>query len=335
MAAGTGLTTPEFAVLLAYTKIGVYQDLLASDIPEDPYLGQALPAYFPAALHERFPDHFERHPLRREIIATVVANNVVNRAGTSFVFRMSEETGAATADIVRAHRVASDVFAIGRSHRRDRGLRTSDQRESTQVTMVLEARKLVERATRWLLRNRRSPLDIDATVSLLPLRASRRWPSTCPTWSSAADRDELKLVADGLVEDDVPPDLAAKVAGLNTAFSGLDIVEVAQALKRPVVQQVADVYFQLGDWLDLDWLRDRIVALPRDDRWQALARAALRDDLYQEHAALTADVLRVGDADADPRALVDRWIEQNRAVVQRFAALLDDIKSASSSTSPP
>ncbi len=327
MAAGAGLTTPEFAVLLAYTKIVVYRDVLASDVPEDPWLSQALTGYFPAALQDRFSDRFQRHPLRREIIATSVTNNLVNRAGTSFVFRMSEETGAFTADIVRAHRAASEVFGIDELTAE---IEASRQRlhGGTQVLMVLEARKLVERASRWLLRNRRRPLDIGATVSFFRPgidTLAERLSELCV----GTDRSEICDGADALVAANVPADLAARVARLNLLFSGLDLVEVAQALHRPVTEEVAPAYFRLADWLDLDWLRDRINALPRADRWQALARAALRDDLYREHAAVTAHVLDSGPPGTDSRSLVEGWAEHNRAAVERFSALLTDIKAAS------
>jgi glutamate dehydrogenase len=325
MAAGMGLTTPEFAVLLAYTKIGVYQDLVASDVPEDPYLGQALQQYFPAHLGERFADHLARHPLRREIIATSVANSTVNRAGTSFLFRMAEETGADTADIVRAHRVASDVFGIGQLTAEIEGCEKQTS-ESTQVAMILEARKLVERGTRWFLRNRRSPLDIEAAVSYF-LPGIDTLAQHLTDLVMGADRDQLRQAAAGLVAAEVPADLAARVAGLNYLVSGLDIVEVAQALKAPAVEAVAEVYFHLGDWLALDWLRDRIVALPRNDRWQALARAALRDDLFREHAALAADVLRKGAPGRDRQSAVEAWTDTNRALVERFSAVLSDIKA--------
>jgi glutamate dehydrogenase len=194
------------------------------------------------------------------------------------------------------------------------------------VSMILEARKLVERAARWLLRNRRSPLDIEATVAHfhpgIAALAQR-----LPELVVGTDRHDLNSAAEALVAADVPAELAVTVAGLNVVFSGLDIVEVAQALRRPVVEEVAPVYFQLGDGLALDWLRDRIVALPRTDRWQALARAALRDDLYREHAALTADVLRMAAPGADPHSMVEAWTERNLGAVERFANLLTDIKA--------
>jgi glutamate dehydrogenase len=279
-------------------------------------------------LRARFAQHFQRHPLRREIVATSVTNSTVNRAGTTFVFRMSEEVGASTADIVRAHRVATEVFAIGRLTA-DIEACEHGIRGATQVAMALEARKLVERACRWLLRNRRSPLDIGATVSRFRPGIDAM-AEGLPELVVGIDRHDLQQATEALIEADVPAQLAEAVAGLNILFSGLDIVEVAQALPRPVVEEVAAVYFQLGDWLAIDWLRDRIIALPRGDRWQALARAALRDDLYREHAALTADVLRMGAPGSDAQTLVEGWTEHNRTAVDRFSALLADIKAASS-----
>jgi glutamate dehydrogenase len=318
MAAGRGLTTPELAVLLAHTKILAYEDLLNSDLPEDPYLRRYLAGYFPTALRERYPDRLDSHPLRREIIATCVANRTVNRAGTSFLYRLGQETGAPTADLVRAHLAAWEAFGIERLRGAIQACE-SQITAATQTDLRLEGRKLAERATRWLVRNRRPPLDIERTVDffadgLATLAAG------LTDLLQGQDRDTLLRAAADLVAADVPELLALATAGLKEMFSGLDIVETASSLQRPV-REVAAVYFLVGDVLHLDWLRDRITALPRADRWQTLARQAVRDDLYRQHAALTARVLI-------ENGTVDAWMARNPAQVRRYLALVDDIQAA-------
>ena len=160
---GGGLTMPEFAVVLAYSKIALFGELLASDVPEDPFLGRELEQYFPEVLRSRYADQIREHPLRREIIATRVTNSVVDRAGTTFVFRLTEETGMAAPDVARAHTAAREIFGLRALWAQIAAL-DDILGTDTQITLLLEVRRLAERATRWLLRNRTQPLDIAATT---------------------------------------------------------------------------------------------------------------------------------------------------------------------------
>jgi glutamate dehydrogenase len=326
-AAGRGLTTPEFAVLLAFAKIRTYEELLESDLPDDTYTRRYLADYFPAPVRDRFGDRLEDHPLRREIIATCLANSTVNRAGTSFIYRIGQETGAATADIVRAHVAAWESFQISRLHAEIEACVTRLS-AAVQVSLALEARKLAERATRWLLRNRHTPLDIERTVGFFT-DGIAGLAGNLPDLVQGRDHDALLRATADLGAAGVPDALAATVAGLKELFSGLDIVEVATSLHRPV-EEVAAVYFVLGDVLRLDWLRDRITALPRADRWQALARQALRDDLYRQHGALTARVLEESGprtSTTPARRPVEAWMNRNGARVRRYLSAAEDIQA--------
>jgi glutamate dehydrogenase len=322
---GKGLTTPEFAILLSYSKITLYKRLLASDLPEDPYLSGELERYFPTPLRERFRDRMREHRLRREITATCVTNEMVNKGGPSFVFRLGEETGAAPADIARAYTTARDVFDMGALWSEIEAL---DNRVEAQMQtrMLLDWRKLVERATRWLLRNRRSPLDIADTVSYFSEGASELT-GRIPQLLLDGDREALERARDQLVEENVPPELAQRVAMLGALFSELDIVDVASATDTPV-EAAAEVYFTLGDRLKLHWLRRHIEALPRDNRWRALARAALRDDLYGQQAELTAEILRSTPEDLPGPERIEAWVEANRESVERALQVLTDINSS-------
>jgi glutamate dehydrogenase len=161
--AGGGLLRPEFAVLLAYTKTLLYDELLASDLPDDPWLSGELVRYFPTPLRDRYADEIREHRLRREIITTQVANELVNGSGTTFLFRLAEETGASVVDIVRAQLVAREVFDLRGVQAAVRDLDNTVP-AAVQTGMLLEARRLVERGTRWLLRNLRRPIDIASTV---------------------------------------------------------------------------------------------------------------------------------------------------------------------------
>jgi len=319
---GAGLTIPEFSVLLAYTKIALYDELLASDVPEDRFLSQELERYFPSALRDRFGAQIRDHRLRREIIATCITNSVVNRAGTTFAFRLSEETGSTAPDIARAHTAAREIFGLRELWAQVEAL-DDVVATSTQISLFLEGRRLVERSTRWLLRNRRQPLDIAATVEFfkpgVPELADRL--PELVTQSAAAALDDAIARH---VEAGVPEDLARQVAALPALFSVLDITEVADSTGRSL-SEAAAVYFALGQQLRLDWLRDQILVLPRDDRWSALARAAFRDDLHAVHASITAEVLRTSEPGSDGREQVLRWLGRIEAAANRCLLVLDDI----------
>jgi glutamate dehydrogenase len=322
--AGQGLTQPELAVILAYSKITLYAALLDSDLPEDAALADELARYFPAPLPERFGERMGEHRLRREIIATRVTNDMVDRAGTTFVFRIGEDTGAPPSDIARAYAVARDVFEVRSLWAEVEAL---DLRvaASIQIGMLLESRRLVERATRWLLTTRRRPLRIAAEVERFA-GGVRAVAATLPDVMVEAEREQWSERVRALVADDVPEELAGRVASLGALFPALDIVEAATATQRSV-EEVAALHFLLGGRLHLHWLRDRIAALPRANRWEAMARAALRDDLFSLHAELTADVLRGAAEDADAAARLDAWIDANRAAVERCLEILGEIRT--------
>jgi glutamate dehydrogenase len=324
-AAHAGLTQPELAVLLAYSKITLYAELLESDLPEDAALTAELGNYFPAPLPKRFADRLERHRLRREIIATRVTNSIVDHAGITFVFRLREDTGASAAEIARAYAIARDVFDMRRLWADVEALDLAVD-ASTQIEMLLEARRLVERATRWLLRSRPHPLDIGAEIDRFAAGAAAVG-EALPGVLVPAEREELEARAAALAEQGVPDDLARRVACLSDRFAALDIVGVADATGSEI-DEVAALHFLVGGRLHLHWLRDRIATLPRENRWQAMARAALRDDLFSLHAELTADILRAAGADlADAEACLDAWIDANRPLVERCLGILSDIRT--------
>jgi len=322
-AAGRGLTRPELAVLLAYSKVVLKDALLNSDVPEDPYLSDDLERYLPAKLRDPFQEQVRRHPLRREIIATHVTNSMVNRVGSTFVHRLGEETGAAAPDIARAYTVGREVFEVRRLWKEIGDLDDLVPAD-VQTALMAEGRHLVERVTRWLLRNRHQPLDIAAEVSRFApgiAALGQELPKLlAPTDAEALGRSAERFGAQG-----VPSDLATRVASLDALYSGLDIIEVARA-KEETVEAVAAVYFALGARLDLHWLRDQIGRLPAGTHWQALAQGALRDDLSSEQRQLTAQVLRHDTTGPDAEAMIDAWVAGNRGSVTRCLEMLEDLK---------
>ncbi|GAA3830117.1 NAD-glutamate dehydrogenase [Sphaerisporangium flaviroseum] len=320
--AGLGLTAPEFAVLLAYTKLVADHELLASDLPDDPFLESWLVSYFPSALRDRFRTAMDSHPLRREIITTCVVNDLVNASGTTFMFRFGEEIGASTPDIARAYLVSRDVFELPGFWRAVEAL-DNQVDTATQLAMLLEGRKLAERGARWLLGNRRPPLDLASTVSFFVDGADGLLPHL-PKLLTGPDLAAFEERRDGFLARGVPADLAERAAVMVPAYSTFDLVEISARTGRPV-NDVAEVYFDLSERLQLARLRERVIALPRDNRWNSMARAALRDDLYASHATLTLAVLTHSEPGLSPEERLARWSEANSAAVARARHTLSEI----------
>jgi len=326
--AGLGLTVPEFAVLLAQAKISAVQQVLDSALPDDPFLRSVLTTYFPEPLQAAYAGEMDRHPLRREIVTTVVVNDMVNTAGTTFLFRMSEETGASVPDISRAWLVAREVYNMAGFWARVEHL-DGQISVATQLSLLLEERKLVERAVRWLLQNRRPPFDIQATIGFFA-DGVRTVGASLPKLLSGRDLATFTERQEAAVAREVPPELAERVAAMVPAYSAFDIVSVAASTGSDVTD-TADIYFNLGGRLQIARLRDQIVALPRDDRWNTMARGALRDDLYAAHAGLVCDVLEA-TGPGTPEERLAEWADGNAGAVQRTEQTLTEIWETERST---
>ncbi|MGH8295791.1 MAG: NAD-glutamate dehydrogenase, partial [Steroidobacteraceae bacterium] len=266
--AGAGLTRPELAILLAYSKIWLNNHLLDSDVPEDPYLSSELERYFPAPVRRRFARAISRHRLRREIIATATTNSLINRMGPTFVPRAQEDTGADPAQIARAYTAAREIFEMRTVWERIEEL---DNRvpAKVQYAVAFETSRLLRHATYWLLA-RRHALKVDTAVA--EYRAGvhelqyRVGQVLCGSW-----RQQFEQVRAQHLEAGLPPQLAARVASLEAHNGSLDIVELAGSQRIPVTE-AARVYFEAGARTGFDWIRQQIDRLPVEGPWQATAR---------------------------------------------------------------
>ncbi|WP_240181871.1 NAD-glutamate dehydrogenase [Nocardioides sp. 616] len=319
---GEGLTTPELCVLLAWTKIVLADELLATELPDDPYLRLDLITYFPSNMRQDYRAQMLTHPLRREIITTQVVNDLVNGAGITYWPRLARETGAGAAELTRANFVARELF--GSLALRDE-IRQADNRlpAAVQTRMRLEMRTLVERASRWLVANRRAPLDSDAIVDALSVPVQKAM-LELPNLIGGREQLAFEGRRDSLTQQGVPEGLATRVAVLPAAYSLLSILETADRAGEATAD-VARLHFTLGERLGLPALVQRILSLPRADRWQAMARAALRDDLYSVHAQLTAQVLSGTRDEGSAAARVAVWEDAHSQLVARSAETLEEI----------
>jgi glutamate dehydrogenase len=261
------------------------------------------------------------HPLRREIVTTTVVNDMVDRSGITFLFRLNEETGASVPDISRAWLVAREVFDLPAFWARVEAL--DGQVEVTaQIALMLEARKLAERATRWLLDGRRPPFDIQATIDFFA-GGVRTVTAGVPKLLTGRDATEFAERLESFTARGVAPDLAERVAAMVPAYSAFDLVEIAAATGRGI-EETAEAYFDLADRLQIARLRDRITALPREDRWNTMARAALREDVYAAHAAIARDVLQV-TGPGSPEERLAAWAQRNQSAAARATQTLTEI----------
>ncbi|MGH3446277.1 MAG: NAD-glutamate dehydrogenase [Nocardioidaceae bacterium] len=324
--AGTALTAPELSVLLAYTKIVLAEELLEGSLPDDPFLQSELAAYFPTKIQQGYHDQMLSHPLQRQIVVTQVVNSMVNFAGITFFHRLSLETSANAEELARAHHVCREIFGANALMHRINEL---DNRvdAAVQTQMRLMVRTLIERATRWMVNNRRAPLDSKAVVDHFSARI-QKVVQALPDVLVGDEAEELTARRDELVLAGVPEDIATSVASLPPAYAALEIVEVAKRDDLDPVE-VARVHATLADQLGLSGLLAKIATLPRDDRWQTMARASLRDDMQAVHAALTAQVLAATDSDSAPEERVEAWEDGDSLVVGRARATLGEIADGS------
>jgi len=319
-----GLTLPERAVLLAYSKMWLSDAFLDSDLPEDEWIRTALGRYFPQTLREAYAGVMPRHPLKREIIATHVVNSMVNRVGSTFVHRLMETTGARAPEIVRAYLLQREIFGYVPLWQSIEALdnKVPDQIQSE---MLIEAGRLTVRATSWFLRSRRLAEPMEQTIERFQPGVDTLYAELGRLLDAQA-RSQLDIQAVRWTQAGVPREIAARVAALDTLFAALDIVEVADATTR-AVPTVAGVYFEVSSKLGIAWLRDRIGQIPGDSHWQGLAKGSMRDDLAGLARTLAANALAAGATD-EPAELVAGWERANRDALDRAARLLGELRAA-------
>ncbi|HYJ28056.1 MAG TPA: NAD-glutamate dehydrogenase domain-containing protein, partial [Nocardioides sp.] len=320
---GLGLKSPEFSVLVAYAKLALKEDILASSIPDDPYFERTLAEYFPPRIRELYSGELAGHPLRREIVTNSVVNSMVNRGGITFAFRAQEEAGSTPEQVTRAFVVCREVFGLADYVREVEALDTVVP-TAAQTALYLEFRRLLDRSVRWFLTSRPSTLDIGAEIERFS-GIVRDLRVQVPSLLRGEEKRRLERKAAELTKAGVPEELAVRAASLLDLYSLLDIVEIATDTGREPTD-VAALYYLVSERFGIDTMLGKVTRLPRDDRWDALARGALRDDLYAVLESLTRSVLEVGAADAEPAAQWEAWEKANKDSVQRAKTSLSAIR---------
>ena len=322
-----GLTRPELSVLISYTKADLKEQLNQPQINENTYIDRILETAFPHGLISQFREPIYRHRLRGEIIATQLANDLVNYMGVTFVNRLHDSTGATMCDIAAAYVTARDVFCMEHYWQ---GITRLDYSISTELQedMMVDLMRLARSAARWFLRNRRATMDIGAEVErfrpavssiaaklgqMLKGSAYERWQETYQT----------------RVDAGVPEDLAAVTAGAANLYSALGIIEAADLTGRPI-DQVAQAYFEMGEHLSLNWFMQQVNGLPSTTHWEALARETMRDDLDWQQRSLTVGILNGQQADESLAQTIDRWEGDHASLIERWQSMLGELRAADS-----
>ncbi|WP_045727681.1 NAD-glutamate dehydrogenase domain-containing protein [Xanthomonas sp. GPE 39] len=318
-ARGQGLTRPELAVLLSYSKLVTFQQLLESDIPEDPYLSKELQRYFPRPLQKKYADAMERHRLKREIIATAVTNTTINRMGATFLMRMQEDTGRSIAEVAKAYTISRETLDA-------RALWTQIDAldgkvpESVQID-ALEVIWTLQRAfVRWLLFRPGTMPGITAAVERYhePFNAIRVASGVLPE----TQRPLYEALVQQWQDKGLPAALAQQLSELRFLEPAFDIIEMARTRKlKPV--EVSKVHFRLGEALQLPWLLEQIDALEVNGRWHAVARGVLRDELAKQHSALAGQVLAVPGANAEVK--VQQWLQRDDSSLRFTLSMLQEL----------
>lgn len=294
--AGLGLTRPELAVLLAYTKIAIYVEVVRSRLPDELLFSQDLVAYFPKPLQEHFVTEIDGHPLRREIIATVVVNGMVNRVGSGFVNDLQEKTGCSDDEAMRAYAVVRDVFGLEKYWAAVEGL-DGKVPGTTQVALLLEARRLVEVATLWVLRNVPAPIDVSAAARRFGPGVDELLGRLPELIGQGRRADyEARLTAEML--KDVPADLAQYYAVIRDLECALDVTLLAEYFEMSI-DKVGRLYFSIYESLDLPLLKTSAASIPCRNAMENMAVAGLVDQLGDSFARV------VGRVTAEPEVQVD------------------------------
>ncbi len=328
LAAGEALTSPELSVLLAYVKAALSESMLAEGLPDEPAFASRLADYFPHDLRLAAGQgviDIDAHPLAREIVTTMTVNEVVNGAGITFAFRLQEEMAATYTDAIRAYAVATAVFNLPQLWA-DIAAQDNAIPAASQDTLYLEVRRLLDRACRWLLTHRPGPLDVAREIERYAAAVERLTPSM-PRLVRGPEHDNVRSDRARLVELGCPAELATRVAYSLYTFSILDIVDVATQVGAELAE-TAEMYYALSAHLDFDRILSSVTALERGDRWHALARQALRDDLYRSMRFITANVLTGTDRGPEVMHRIEQWESTSAAKLDRARTTLNQIAEA-------
>jgi len=321
---GKGLTRPELAILISYAKATLKEDLALSDIADDEYIANFIEGAFPKKLCELYLDAMRQHRLRREIVATQIANDIVNNMGITFAQRLMESTGAKAGDVAKAYIIARDIYRVDDFLQE---IQQVDYQVDPQIQLQLMngMMRRVRRASRWFLRNRRSNLSPQVEVNLF-----------APAMADIAKNLPDLLQGDSLVEwqhngkrlenAGLPEALVLAATRPSNLYSGLSVIESSRIAIRPL-GVVAKLYFSLGNFLSLPWFSNQISDLKVENFWQAMARETYMDDLEAQLCSLTISLIRLVDEDTEIAEVIDQWSLRHQLLIGRWKTMVNELQA--------
>lgn len=323
---GKGLTRPELAILISYAKAVLKEDLTVSDIADDEYIANFIEGAFPQKLCQLYPQVMRKHKLRREIVATQIANDLVNNMGITFAQRLKESTGAKTGDVAKAYIIARDIYKLDDFLK---ALAKFDYQIDPQIQLDLINGMIrrVRHASRWFLRNRRSNLNPVAEVNLFATGMSEI-AIALPDLLQADSLAEWQNNCQQLLDAGLPNDLVLLACRPANLYSGLNVVESARISQQPL-HRVAKLYFALGNYLSLPWFSNQIADLKVDNFWQAMARETYMNDLEAQLRSLSISLIRLVTDDEQIPHIIEDWSKQHELLIGRWKTMVSELQSAS------
>ncbi|GAA0203714.1 NAD-glutamate dehydrogenase [Kangiella japonica] len=324
---GKGLTRAELAVLLAYGKMELKDALRIPAVTENSYFESYLVEYFPKPLRKKYLEQMLKHPLKDEIISMCLANEMVNLMGTNFVFRVIDEVGANIGEVAQCYVMAKETFQLTALFESIEALDNKIP-AGVQTKMMFQARRIVRRATRWFVRNRRKDQSIEEVVKFFSKGVAELQKSVHKTLEAKEAKGIEKEVQE-LVDQGVPEKLARQVSYLSTMFSAMDIIELATQYELPILT-VAEVYYKLGAEVELHWFLNQIIAQPVGNHWQAFARSAFREELDNQQRDLIEAVLPLTSNFKTPEKRIEHFLAEHEDLLLRWREMVTDFKQSNS-----
>lgn len=324
---GQSLTRPELSVLISYSKGLLKEGLIKSELADDDYLVAAVETAFPEKIITGFKQQLYLHPLKREIVSTQIANDLINRMGVNFIPRICKATGASVQEVATAYIIVRELFEVADVWAAIEGLDFLVPAD-LQTDIMLDIVRLIRRASRWLIRNRRAGMDPGKIVEKYchPLK---QLSIALPDMLRGHMAEAWQQRRDYLQSQGVPEEWAKPLAGYHNIYPLLGIIDVSSHAQVPF-NEVAQMYYALSERLELDWFTSKIKELKVDNDWQAIAREAYLDDLEWQQRKLAVGALRHMGDEKDVDLCIDRWMQEQKLLIDRWQRLITDMHAMES-----
>jgi glutamate dehydrogenase len=319
---GKGLTRPELSVLVSYSKGILKEELIASDLGKDPHLSTAVFTAFPQRLVDEYGPEIQTHRLHREIMCTQIANDIINRMGLNFMLRQQKSTGATVADIARAYTTVTEVFGVKTLWQQIEAL---DHKVDAyvQMDMMLSLIRLIKRATRWLLRNRRHELAPTGGIAEFGEGVAQLL-TALPDLLRGRGEEQYQLLLTRYTEAGVERELAQAVAGSAPAYTSLGIIQAAEETGASLLE-VGQLYYFMGERLELDWFAMQILSTQVENEWQAMARDSFMEDLEWQQRTLAVGALKHICEDRNMLDCLRKWEAQEETLLTRWREMVSEL----------